>query len=798
MSAAELSRRGFLKGAGSLAVGFALVPALGLRDVAVAAPSGKGPKGSGPGHDRQLRVDPVTHAGADDAWLILTPGTTTIYSARVELGTGVQTALTQIVLEELRLGLRGVNFVQGDTILTPSASTTGSKSIQDGGPLLRQAAATAYQALLGLAAEDLRVAPNQLRAQDGEFVVIGSKRRVSYDHLLGKAHLLLTSDAMAPVVAPSNYRIVGQPVSRADLPGKAHATFAFVSDVVVPDMLHGRVIRPTGRNSTFSSITPDSLARAQAIPGFVKVVQRGNFVGVVATSEYAASVAAAPATGIVVEWEPGPALAPQETLDAALRDPDNHYLDYTDQNVGDFATAFAGAQRQLTAQYFSPFQMHGAMGASCAVADVRAKPDPVTGVQATIWSGTQNVYGLRGVLAALLFGSADDVEKVYVRYEEGSGCYGHNGADDVSADAALLSQAVGRPVRVQWTRQDENGWEPLGEAASHDLEAGITGGEIVAWHHRLYALTANSRPGANNPGTVLAGTLMGFLPNDLPNNSHDSSGRNSPVTYDFANVLTDAKLVRSFNTDPASPAKATAPLTYRFLRTTALRSLGGFSNSFANESFLDEIAHATGRDPLRLRLDSLSTDARAHAVVAALEPYWDKRPAGGHGIGAGIAFHQYEVAFTYVAAYVEVRVDPARGVIKVDRVVVAHDCGLVINPDGLRNQIEGNVIQGVSRALKEQVTYGPVNGTAHTGVTSVVWETSSFHPGPQYSVVRFDEVPKIEVILINRPDQPAWGAGEPTIGTIGGAIGNAVFAATGRRIRQLPMTPDVFLAAPTE
>ncbi|GIH16315.1 xanthine dehydrogenase family protein molybdopterin-binding subunit [Rugosimonospora africana] len=786
MTAGALSRRGFLKGAGSLAVGFALAPALGLHDVAAAAPS----------RDRELRVDPATHAGADDSWLILAPGKTTIYSARVELGTGVQTALTQIVLEELRLGTHGVDFVQGDTIHTPSASTTGSKSIQTGGPLLRQAAATAYQALLGLAAEDLRVAPSRLAARDGVFTVIGTPRRVTYDHLLSKAHILLTADDAAPVVAPADYRIVGQPVARADLPAKAHATFAFVSDVVVPHMLHGKVIRPTGRNSTFSSITPDSLARARAIPGFVQLVQKGNFVGVVATSEYAASVAAAPATGVVVQWEPGPPLAPQETLDAELRKPENHYLDYTDQNVGDFGTAFAAAERQITARYFSPFQMHAAMGASCAVADVRAVPDPITGIQATIWSGSQNVYGLRGVLAALLFGSADDVQRVYVRYEEGSGCYGHNGADDAAADAALLSQAVGKPVRVQWTRQDENGWEPLGEAASHDLEAGITGGQVVAWHHRLYALTANSRPSGNNPGTVLAGTLTGFLPADLPDNSHDSSGRNAPVTYDFANCLTDAKLVRSFNTDPANPRRATAPLTYRFLRTTALRSLGGFSNSFANESFLDELAAATGRDPLQLRLDSLASDSRAQAVVAALKPAWNARPAGGNGVGAGIAFHQYEVEFAYVATYVEVRVDQATGAIAVTRVVVAHDCGLIINPDGLRNQIEGNVVQGISRTLKEQVAYGPVAGTAHTGVTSVVWDTSSFHPGPQYSVIRFDEVPPIEVILIDRPEEPAWGAGEPTIGTIGGAIGNAVFAATGKRVRQLPMTAEVVASTP--
>ena len=786
MTTPELSRRSFLKGAGSLAVGFALAPALGPPAAATAAPRNAG----------RLRIDPTVHAGADDAWLVLTPGRTTVYSARVELGTGVRTALTQIVVEELRLGMKRVDFVQGDTILTPAAATVGSKSIQDGGPLLRQAAATAYQALLGLAAGYLGVDKSRIAAQDGVFTVIGSDQRVTYARLLAQADILLTSDAAAPVMAPADYRIVGDEVPRVDLPDKVHAAFTFIQDVTVPDMLHGRVIRPTGRNSTFSAITPASLARAQAIPGFVQVVQIGNFVGVVATSEYAASVAAAPATGIVVQWEPGPALAPQPTLDAELRKPDNHYLTFTDTSAGNFGAAFAAAERKVTAQYFSPFQMHAAMGPSCAVADVRGAPDPDTGIQATIWSSTQNVYALRGAVANLLFGPGDQAGKVHVTYVEASGCYGHNGADDAAADAALLSRAVGKPVRVQWARQDEHGWEPLGEAAAHDMEAGVTGGDVVAWHHRLYALTANSRPGGNNAGTLLAGTLTGFLPADLPSSSRDSSGRNAPITYDFANQLTDSKLVRSFDTEAANPRRAARPLVHRFLRTTALRSLGGFSNSFANESFLDEVALAAGRDPLRLRLDSLSHDPRAHAVVAALQPAWNARPAGGNGIGAGVAFQRYETEFAYAAAYAEVHVDQATGVVKVTRVVVAHDCGLIINPDGLRNQIEGNVVQGVSRALKEEVAYGPVNNTAHTGVTSVVWQTSQFNPGPQYSVLRFNEVPKIEIILIDRPDEPAWGAGEPTIGTIGGAVGNAVFAATGKRIRRLPMTPELVKATP--
>lgn len=781
MTTFDISRRGLLKGTGSLVVGFALAEAVGE----TAAAAGPGVKGA-------LRVDPTTHAGADDAWLILTAGATTIYSARVELGTGIQTALSQIVVEELRLGMQRVKFVQGDTVLTQAAGTVGSKSIQQGGPLLRQAAATAYKALLDLAASYLKVPASSLSASDGVFRVPGTTKMVTYEKLLSRANVLLTTSSTAPVVNPDDYQIVGTDIPRVDIPGKALATFRFVSDHYLPGMLHGRVIRPNGRNATFSAITPASLAIAQAIPGFVAVVQQGNFVGVVAETEYAAALAAAPATGLVVQWTAGPALAPFATLEAELKKPENHYGNtFIDDTAGDFAGAYAAAETQLTASYFTPFQMHGSMGASAAIADVKAAPDPVTGIQATIWSGTQNVYNLRGTIATLLFG-AGNTTKVHVRYEEASGCYGHNGADDCAADAALLSQAVGAPVRLQWTRQNEHGWEPLGEAASHEMEAGVTGDQLVAWHHRLYALTANSRPGNNNAGTLLAGTLKGSLPANLPNNANNSSGRNAPVTYDFANRLTDAKLVKSFvTTTPTSSAPA-APLTYKFLRSTALRSLGGFSNSFANESFLDEVAHAAGRDPLDLRKQALAYDPRAYAVVDALTPAWNGRPAGGDGTGAGLGFQQYEEENAYAAAYVEVSVGED-GRIRVTRVVVSHDCGLIINPDGLRNQIEGNVIQGISRTLHEEVTFSA------NGVTSNVWEpVAPFSAPPQYPVIRFNEVPTIECILIDRPHEPAWGAGEPTIGTIGGAIGNAVYAATGRRIRRLPMRPELVLATPVE
>ncbi|HEY0803640.1 MAG TPA: molybdopterin cofactor-binding domain-containing protein, partial [Pseudonocardiaceae bacterium] len=574
--------------------------------------------------------------------------------------------------------------------------------------------------------------------------------------------------------------VVGRSRPRVDLPSKLDASFRYITDIAPQGMLHGRVVRPPGHNAHDPII--GNLDRAKAIEGFVDVVHRDRFIGVVATSEWAAARAASPATGITVTWTQGPGMIPQVDLPSALRDPVNHYRSVVEVN-GDVDPVFATAPTVVSAQYFTPFQMHGAMGASCAVADVRVMPD-ATGTRAMIWSSTQDVTALRGAIALLL---GIDRAAVRVSYQEGSGCYGHNGADDCTADAALLSQAVGKPVRVQWTRQHEHGWEPLGGAQAHDMKGAVDAGGLTAWSHLNYALSANSRPVATDAGSLVAGTLIGLSPPALPTTSVNLSGRNAPVTYRVLQRV-EARLVKTFDTTGLDSGSPSLPLTYRVPRTSALRTLGGFSNSFANESFFDELAHAGGHDPLELRISSLS-DPRAVAVCAALRDTWRHRPTGGTGTGGGIAFQQYETVDAYVATYAEVAVDRTSGQVRVTRVVVAHDCGLIINPDGLRNQIQGNVIQGVSRTLHEEVHY------ADDRITSVSWESNQFNPGPAYEVIRFNQVPTIDVILINHPDQPPLGAGEPTLGTIGGAIGNAIHAAVGTRIRTLPCTPSRVLAA---
>ncbi|WNV87929.1 molybdopterin cofactor-binding domain-containing protein [Umezawaea sp. Da 62-37] len=781
------TRRSFLTGLGVVAVGFAV----GLPEVSAEA-AGK--------PDSLLRIvrDPAALPAIPTppptaSWLVLDEDDITLYSGRVELGTGVRTALSQIVCEELRYPVAELKYVQSDTYLVISqAGTYGSKSLQVGAPELRAAAATAYRELLRLAALEFKVDAAQVEARDGKFYY--RNRSVEYSKLIKKTSSVLYTDSAAPLVAPAQYKVVGKNVQRLELPGKLDATFKYLADVTVPGMLHARVVRPPGRNATNPVIT--NLDRARAIPGFVDVVRDGRFIGVLATGQWAAARAASPTTGITVAWTNGPDLIPQATLPDALRDPANAYAPNTFDPPGQTVAATAFDSPTLQAKYFTPFYGHGMMGAPAAVADVRTAPDPATGIQATVWSSSQNVTDTQAVIASML---GLPTAAVRLRYEESSGCYGHSGSDDCAADAALLSKLAGKPVRVQWSRQDDFGWEPLSPAQAHDMAGKATSAGIQAFDHLAYLPTANSRPRGGNAGTALAATLQGALPANLPNSSFNQAGRNLPVTYTFAK-RSRATLVKSFvSTGNAADGSAipASPLTYRLPRSSAVRSLGGFSNSFANESFFDELVLSRGLDPLEERIKSLqppgayragaaipfgATDgpSRAAYVCSLLRPFWAARPKTP-GRGAGVAYQQYETTSAHAATYVEVQVDNGKVVVK--KVVVVHDCGIVVNPDGVRNQIEGNVLQGISRTLKEEIGY-----TADR-ITTLTWQESTFTPGPSYEVIRFDEIPELQIIVVDRPDQPALGAGEPTHATVPGAIGNAVFAATGKRVRALPMTP---------
>ena len=534
-----------------------------------------------------------------------------------------------------------------------------------------------------------------------------------------------------------------------------------------------------------------------------------------------------------VTWTNGPALVSdslQTDLQTALTSSANVYSSDTQEVVKDAAgrdgdAAYNAAPIQLTRTYYSPYHMHGSVGPSCAVANVTSAPD-ANGIQATVWSGTQGVYPLQQAIAQIL---GLPQSAVRVIYTEGAGCYGHNGADDAAADAALMSQLVGQPVRLQWMRWDEHAWEPLGPAMAHTLKGGLDSkGNFVAWSHTVYSPPHNSRPGGG--GSLLAGQEMGLIPPSLPIGPVNAGTRNGPVNYYFPAMKLSANHVQPFMT--TSNGAAASPLVNTLPRSSALRSLGGMSNSFANESFIDELwlaalaanpSNKANADPIAFReqyvcalsgssgsptsVPVAGVDQRAVAALEAMRQQagWGSPlapPSAGAVAGKGVAFVRYETVETYVAAYVEVEVTtapgPTAGNVWVRRVVIAHDCGLIINPDGLKNQIEGNVIQGISRTLIEEVQFNT------SGVTSLVWSSgSTIPPSAAYPVVHFNQVPSsIEIVLLDHPEQfttlpttPSWGAGEPTIEVVAPAIANAIFNAIGKRMTVLPITAQRVLSA---
>lgn len=739
-----VSRRSFLADAGVLVVGFTLMPRLARAESLGATP-----------------VSKVAPPSADqlDSWLVIgRDETITVYAGKVELGTGVSTALRQIVAEELDLPVMRIAWVQGDSATTvDQGRTVGSGSVKRGGVQLRRAAAEARQALLELAAVKLGVPAARLVMSDG--VISASddaSKRVTFGALIGGGKFQRAVSGRAPVKAASEFKVVGKPIPRVEIPAKMTGKHVYVHDVRLPGMLHGRVVRPPHVRATLASLDESS---ASKMPGVVRVVRKGTFVAVVAEREEQAIAAA---KALAVKWNAPPVLPVADQLYARFKSSST-----TSRNVGsngDADAALRSATRQVRATYKWPFQLHASIGPSCSVADVRDG-------KATVWSATQGAHQLCAPIAALL---ALPVENVRVIFTEGSGCYGHNGSDDASGDAALLSQAVGRPVRVQWSRADEHAWEPEGPAMLFEM-AGSVGadGTISAWTYDGWTPTHGSRP-TRDPATLVAGMLVD---GKVVQSAGFSGGgeRNARPTYELPNERVTSHPV------PAFP-----------IRTSSLRGLGSPQNSFANESFVDELAVAGGADPVELRRKHLR-DPRALAVIdaAAKRSAWTRRtsaPARANATstrvltGRGFAYVQYDRTEAYVAAVADVEVVPDTGIVRVRRVTVAHDCGLIVNPDGLRNQIEGNVIQAISRTLKEAVKFDT------TRVTGVDWAG--------YPILRFREIPDaIDILALDRPDQPSVGAGEAAMSPIAPAIANAIFDATGVRMREVPFTPERMKAA---
>jgi nicotinate dehydrogenase subunit B len=716
-----LSRRSALKASGALVVTFTLMPRL-----TVAASTGAA---------KPVTLDVV------DSYLAIGPnGTVTVYSGKVDLGTGVLTAVTQIVADELDVPLEHVTVIQGDTLLTPDQGPTyGSLSIQNGGAQLRRAAATARRALLEKAAVKLKIDVSTLSIRDGLVTGPGGSK-VPLGSLVGGNTLSLKLEETAPLKPAADFRLVGKPIPRLDIPDKVTGRFTFMQDFKVPGMLHGRVIMPSALGATLVSYDESTI---RDIPGVVKVVRIENFIGVVAKSEWGAIKAA---RQLSVKWSAWNGLPEQAKLWEHVRGTKVLKDDIT-SNAGDAAAALAAAPRKLTATYDFAIHTHGSLGPSCAVAEFKDG-------KLTCWTASQSTHNLRKQLAAMLGVADENVRCIYV---DGAGCYGRNAHEDAAGDAALLARAVGQPVRVQWMRADEHGWDPKGPPTLLDMRAGLdAGGKILAWESELFipnggagfvALLGADHAGLNSLGQLSPGGVI----NDLA------------IPYTIPNVKTTAHRLES---TPFKPSW--------------IRSPGRMQNTFANESFFDELAAASGTDPLQLRLEYLH-DARGEEVLERLAALsnWRHRPKperrGEMVVGRGLAYVKYEMVRTYVGVVAEVQVNTKSGEIAAKHFYVAHDCGQIINPDGLRNQIEGNVVQTVSRVLKEEVTFD------RSMVTSLDWAS--------YPILTFPEVPEVTIELIDRPNEVPWGAGEPTAALVPAAIGNAVFDAIGVRLRSVPFTP---------
>ncbi len=723
MGEMDIARRQFLKGTGALVVAFTMADAF----PALAQNAGVG---------KSLAADQV------DSYLIIGPGkTVTLYAGKVDIGTGARAAYRQIVAEELDLDINDIAMFEGDTALCPDqGGTGGSTGIVNGGMQIRQAAATARQALLAKAAfvwsepaAGLSVSNGVVQSPDG--------RKIAYEELLAGNHFEVKLDPKAPLKDPGQYKYVGQPVQRPDLPAKMTGKHTYVQDFRLPGMLHARVVRPYQVGATLADLDESSIAN---IPG-AHVVRIKDFLAVVAEREWNAVRAA---KALRARWSGGGGLPGSERVHAAIRTSEIA-KDEELIKQGDSAGTLRGAARKFAASYEWPAQSHASMGPSCAVADFR--PDGLT-----VWSSSQGTHGLRRNLARDL---GVPVEQVRVTYMDGAGSYGSNGSDDAAADAALISRSLGKPVRVQWMREDEHGFDPKGPPQLLDLRAALdANGNIAAWETEAWL--------PENTPNLRARPMLAFLAAGIPQPVGQSVAQvqgNAYPSYELPNM-----------TATVHWTKTTA------LRPSNLRAPGKPGNTFAVECFIDELAAAAARDPLEFRLAHLKDPFGVRLLKNVADRMgWKARSgpnrAGGAMLtGRAITYVWYKHMDNRMALGLDLSVERATGKVRVTRVVAAVECGLMINPDAVKNQVEGNIMQAVSRTLYEEVVFD------QSGVTSVNWAS--------YPILTFPDAPQIDVELIGSTRDKPLGAGEAASAPVPAAIGNAVFDATGVRLRKVPLT----------
>ncbi len=685
-------------------------------------------------------------------WIqIRAEGIVEVRSGKVELGQGVLTALAQIAADELDVDVARVQMISAATDLSPDEGFTASSlSIQHSGAALRQVCAEVRAVYLAVAAGKLAATPDELEISDGQ-ISGPDNSATSYWELADDSLLDRVATGEAAPKAASDYQIVGTNVARLDLPDKLTGRPRYLHDLVVDGQVYGRVVRPPSRGARLRDV---DTGPAKALPGVISVVRDGDFLGVVAEREEIA-LRAAERLGRGASWDERPTLPDEDDLPAFLvsAEADTALLALKE------APALAQPTRSHSARYHRPYLAHASIGPSAATA--LAHEDG----RLDVWSHSQGVHMLRRELAAALDLAPD---RVVVRHVEGAGCYGHNGADDAAMDAALLAlSVVGRPVQVVWSRPDELGWAPVGSAAVVEVAADCSeDGDVLSWRHEIWSGSYMGRPGTTPTNALLAashrtGGEAIRAGGEPPIERGGGAGRNAVPSYDFPGYRVTNHL-----------------LTEMPLRTSSLRSLGAFLNVFAAESFMDELASAANRDPLEFRLAHLS-DSRGQAVLHAAAARagwaeWTSREAVGHGIG----YARYKNSSAYCAVVAEVE---AINEVRVRRLVIAVDAGLVINPDGAANQIEGGAIQSTSWTLKERVRFDRLN------VTSDTWET--------YPILRFSEVPAIDVEFVAGKGTPPLGVGECAQGPTAAAIANAVYDALNIRVRSLPLTAEQLIAA---
>lgn len=718
----QISRRNLLKAGGALVVSFALpLPALAQRADTY---SGK-----------SIGVGEV-----DGFFAVNQDGSVTLFCGKVDLGTGLRIAIPQMAAEELGIAVKRITLIEGDTDLTPDQGpTAGSSGVMRGGVQIRQAAATAREALIRMAAERMGRAPTELVAADGEVRPRSGGAGIGFGALVGNRHFGLKLDPKAPLNDAASYTIVGQSLQRPDVPAKLTGRHMYMHDFKLPGMLHGRAIRPAAVGAKLLSVDQDSI---KSIPG-ARVVRLGDFLGVLAEDEWDCISAA---RALQVRWSEAANLVGHQ----AVRDWMRAGPFEADQSLvkkGDARGALSGATRHVAATYYWPPQSHASMGPSCAVADIRPG-------KATIWTASQATHRYRHAFAKIL-----DLPPAAVRliYLDGSGCYGMNGHEDAAADAALLSRAVNRPVRVQWMREDELGWDPKGPPQLLSLEGSLAAdGSIEAWRTEMWLPRAT----ANLPNIPLLSPEAAGI-RQVPGIATGLITQNGDPSYAVPNIDVSVHWLKD------------APL-----RPSNIRAPGKVANMFAVESFADELAALGGADPLEFRLRGLS-DARGIEVLkrtAALIGWRARGTRSTSDTGRGIAYCHYKHSETYVGMAMEVEVEKASGAIHVHRVACAHDCGLVINPDALRAQIEGNILQTLSRSLFEEVEFD------RSRVTSTTWKS--------YPILTFPDVPEIRIDLVLRQNLPPLGGGEAASAPVPAALANAVYDACGARLRTVPFTRE--------